>query len=413
MSATIDDLVATVKSGQRIGLGIPEPTVFLEALARRRDLEDVTLIMGSPGPGTIAVAANPGIRLLTLFASPPARELVSSGRIEYLPLTFHGLTGFLPRWAPDLAVLMTAAPEADGRLRPGSTMAHNDSLVASLKPGGRAYALVDDNQPQVLGEAFTVDDFTALIPVPPLPPGSGRQAEHSPLAGQVAGFLDELVSDGATLEAGVGSLADDALSRLVHKKGLGIHTEVLGPGLCTLVEAGAADGAAKPNHTGKVDFTISVQGIAGRIADNPAYYLSGAQTCVNPLVIAANPLLRCFNSALEIDFGGQANAEVVAGQQYGGVGGQVDFLRACRLVDDALSVMVLESTAAGGTISRIVPDLPAGHVATATRYDVDVVVTEYGIAWLRDLSLAERARNLAAIAHPDFRDDLAAAARGR
>jgi 4-hydroxybutyrate CoA-transferase len=290
-------------------------------------------------------------------------------------------------------------------------MAHNDSLVASLKPGGQAWALVDEKQPQVLGDAFTVNDFTGLVTIPPLPPGSGRQAEHSPLADKVAGFLDELVPDGATLEAGVGSISDDALSRLTHKKGLGIHTEVLGPGLCTLFEAGAANGAGKPNHTGKVDFTISVQGIAGRIADNPDYYLSGARYCVDPAVIAQNPLLRCFNSAIEIDFGGQANAEVIAGRQYGGVGGQVDFLRACSMADDALSVMVLESTAAGGTISRIVPALPTSHVATATRYDVDVVVTEYGIAWLQDLPLRDRAQNLAAIAHPDFRDELTAAAR--
>ena len=122
-------------------------------------------------------------------------------------------------------------------------------------------------------------------------------------------------------------------------------------------------------------------------------------------------MMRCFNSAIEVDFGGQANAEVVAGRQYGGVGGQVDFLRACSMADDALSVMVLESTAASGSISRIVPALPTCHVATATRYDVDAVVTEYGIAWLRDRTLGERARNLAAIAHPDFRDELAAAAR--
>ena len=411
MTATIDDLVATVKSGQRIGLGIPEPTVFLETLAERRDLEDVTVIMGSPGPGAIAAAANPGLRLLTVFVSPLVHDLESEGRIESLPLTFHGLTSFLARWAPDLAVMITAAPEADGTLRPGSTMAHNDSLVASLKPGGQAWALVDEKQPQVLGDAFTANDFTALVTVPPLPPGSGRQAEHSPLAEQVAGLLDELVPDGATLEAGVGSLADDALSRLTHKRGLGIHTEVLGPGLLNLVESGAADGAAKPDYSGEAVFTISVQGIASRIANDPAYRILGARSCVDPAVIARNPMMRCFNSAIEVDFGGQANAEVIAGRQYGGVGGQVDFLRACSMVDDALSVMVLESTAASGSISRIVPALPTRHVATATRYDVDAVVTEYGIAWLRDRTLGERARNLAAISHPDFRDELEAAAR--
>ena len=361
MKATIDDLVASVTSGSRIGLGIPEPTAFLEALARRRDLEDVTLVMGTPGAGAIAAAANPGLRQLTVFVGPEAGDLAKAGRIEYLPLTFHGLTGFLARWAPDLAVTITAAPEADGTLRPGSTMAHNDSLVAAVKPGGQTWALVDENQPQVLGDAFSVDDFTALVKIPPLPPGTGRQAEQSPLANQVAGYLDELVPDGATIEAGVGSLADDALSRLSHKKGLGIHTEVLGPGLCTLVESGAADGAAKPDHTGEAVFTISVQGIAARIASDPAYRILGARTCVDPAVIARNPVMRCFNSALEVDFGGQANAEVIAGRQYGGVGGQVDFLRACSMADDALSVIVLESTAGGGKISRIVPALPTRH----------------------------------------------------
>jgi len=114
------------------------------------------------------------------------------------------------------------------------------------------------------------------------------------------------------------------------------------------------------------------------------------------------------NSALEVDLTGQVNAEQSGPAYLGGTGGQVDFVRAGARSPGGASLMVLASTAKKGTISKIVPAL-SGPVTTA-RSEVDVVVTEYGGVRLRGLSLAERARRLVSIAHPDFREELDKAA---
>jgi 4-hydroxybutyrate CoA-transferase len=120
--------------------------------------------------------------------------------------------------------------------------------------------------------------------------------------------------------------------------------------------------------------------------------------------------MRCVNAVLQVDLFGQGNAEMIDGMQYSGVGGQLDFLRACTMADDALSILVLESTAAHGTISRIVPHL-GRNATTGGRYETQVVITEHGVAWLRDASMRQKAQRLIDIAHPDHRAWLADEAR--
>jgi len=117
------------------------------------------------------------------------------------------------------------------------------------------------------------------------------------------------------------------------------------------------------------------------------------------------------NSAMEVDFHGQVNSEMLRGRQITGTGGAVDFMRGAAAAKGGRSVIALTSTAARGKVSRIVPRLAAENAATALRTDVDIVVTEHGIARLRRLPLPERARALIAIAAPAFRESLEAAAR--
>jgi 4-hydroxybutyrate CoA-transferase len=130
-----------------------------------------------------------------------------------------------------------------------------------------------------------------------------------------------------------------------------------------------------------------------------------ARIALDPRHIGANHRLRCINATLQVDLFGQGNAEMIGGTQYSGVGGQVDFHRACNLAEDGLSILTLESTAAGGTVSRIVPTI-AGNAVTSTRYDAHAVVTEHGVAWLRDATMRQKAERLIAVAHPDFRAEL-------
>lgn len=401
-----------VNDGDRVIVGLPEPSPFLSALAGRAELCDVTVMIAVAGNGGVAAAQHAGIRVLTSFVSPFSRPSVERGEMEFLPLSFHGGISFVERFAADLTVVVVAEPRPDGTVRPGAAMGFDDAAVhAARRRGAPVLALVVESQPQIPGDSFTVDDLDAFIELPAdaggVPAGERLPSE---LAGVFALHLSEFIPDGATVQAGVGGVPDEAVGLLVDKRDLGIHTEVLGGGLAGLVKAGVATGARKTVYPGLAVCTIA-DPVASSVAhENPAFAILGARNCLDPRVIAQNRLLRCVNSAVEIDLAGQVNAEMMRGTQYSGVGGQLDFFRGCRLAEDALSILAIESTTSDGTISRIVPWIPPGHVVTSSRYDVDLVITEHGVAWLRDRTVKERARGLIEIAHPKFRAELTEAA---
>ena len=120
-----------------------------------------------------------------------------------------------------------------------------------------------------------------------------------------------------------------------------------------------------------------------------------------------NNKMVAINSALQVDLMGQVCAEAIGLKQFSGVGGQVDYVRGVSMAEDGKAIIAMPSTAAKGKLSRIVPFLDHGSCVTTSRTDVQYIVTEYGIANLRGKTLKERARALIAIAHPDFRDELA------
>ncbi len=399
-----EQAAALVRDGDGVMLGLPEPVAFLAALAGRPDLRDVAVYSAVANVGAVAAANHPGIRVTTMFSSAVGRPLVNAGTIEFLPLTFHAGAAFVERYAARVSVVVVAPPLADGTVRPGAAMGYDDAIVAGARRrGDLVLGLVIESQPQIPGDAFRIEDFDAFIAVPPdeVAPAVLRDAsEHAPA---FAGYLSELIPNGATVQAGIGGVPDPAMGLLLDKRDLGIHTEVLGAGLAGLAAAGVANGSRKSIHKGLTVCTICGPGAVPFAAENPGVRILGARGCLDPRIIAQNSCLRCVNSALEVDLGGQVNAEMMGGAQYAGVGGQLDFFRACRLADDALSILAIESTAAKGTVSRIVPWMREGHVVTSSRYDVDVVITEHGMAWLRDQSTRRRAEGLIGIAHPDFR----------
>ncbi len=404
---SLEDAVATVRSGDTVLAGIPEPVPFLLALAGRTDLEDVTVMSAVAAQGTAALAAHPGVRTLTGFANDFSRPFIDDGRIEFIPVTFFGACDYVDRLAARVTVVVVAEPEADGTVTPGMALAYDDAAVRTAREkGDLVYGMVVESQPKIPGEGFRVEDFDGLIPLP-TPEGAVNVEERpaSEHAGAVAVRLAELVPDGATMQAGVGGLPDEALSLLAGHKDLGVHTEVLGLGLAGLVEQGIATGSRKVLHPGKAVCTIALPGTVTGDHDG-RFAILGAASCLDPRLIAKNPLLRCVNSAMQIDLGGQTNAEMLNGSQYSGVGGQLDFFRACQLTTDSLSILAIESTAAGGAVSRIVPWIPEGNVVTSSRYDIDAVITEHGLAWLRDRSTRERAEGLISVAHPDHREFL-------
>lgn len=411
---SINEAVASVREGQIVATGIPEPVYFLGALAQQTDLADVTVMSALGGPGLQAISRNTGFKAITSFSNIFIREDVLAGRIAFRPGGFFAAAKQMSRLKPDIVVVTVAPPEADGVVRPGSVMAFDDALVRNAKESGaKVFALVDEAEPRAFGQNFHINDFDGLIAQPQQAASPRLLYEESEHAQAIAETLAKFIPDGATLQGGVGDVPDFALAKLAHLKDVGIHTEVLGAGLAALVQKGVATGVHKPRYREKAVYTMANGGAVDMISDDERFHILGSSDCLDPRIIAENPKLRCVNGAIEVDLYGQANAEMIAGKQFSGIGGQQDFLRACHLAEDGMAIIVLESTARDETISRICPVIPEGDIVSATRYDIDVVITEYGAAVLRDASVKERGERLIEIAHPKFREGLERSARER
>ena len=217
-----------------------------------------------------------------------------------------------------------------------------------------------------------------------------------------------LIPDGATLQLGIGAIPDAVLLFLKDKKDLGIHSEMFSDGVVELAEAGVITNAKKTLKPGKfvVTFLMGTKRLYDFVNNNPDVEMQPVDYVNDPFVVAQNDKLISINSCVQIDLMGQVASESVGLKQISGAGGQVDFVRGASASKGGVSIMAFPSTAAKGTVSKIVPFLDHGSAVTTCRCDVDYAVTEYGVAHLKGETLRQRARNLIAIAHPDFRAPL-------
>jgi acyl-CoA hydrolase len=402
---TADEAAARIEEGMDLATGLIEPTTLLAALARR-DVGGSALV-AVMALGGLALAQNPRFRLRTGFATIVSAPLVAQGRCEYLPLLFSEAGRYMRRAEPDCVLVRLAPPDGSGRCSYGWAAGFTPELLEMARERGvPILAEIDPDLPRTRsGREIPVEAIEAAClaegeaasdtPVPP-----------SPHVDAIVRHLAPLVPDGATLQVGIGSVPDAAVERLAARD-LGVHTEVLGPGLARLVKRGQATGARKVVDRGLAVCTIaSVDPEVRELVEfGDSAEVRAAGDVLDPLRIAEHEQLRCINSALAVDLRGQVNAESFGWAQQAGVGGQLDFLRGAGLREDGLRIIALASETSRGQ-SRIVAGHPPGTVVTATRYDVDVVVTEQGAAWLRDRTDEERARALLSAAHPRHREEL-------
>lgn len=227
--------------------------------------------------------------------------------------------------------------------------------------------------------------------------------------------MARLVQDGDTIQVGYGSIPDALLSHLKGKKHLGVHTEMISDGTIELIKSGVVDNSRKTINRGKsiASFCMGKKETYDYLNNNPTIELRTVDYTNNPLIIAQHSNMTAINSALEIDLTGQATSESIGNIFYSGVGGQADFIRGTVLSPGGKCILVLQSTAMGGEVSRISPFLKEGAGITLHRGDVHYVVTEYGIAYLHGKSIRERAMALIAIACPKFQPWLIEEAKKR
>jgi len=409
---TAAQALAPLRSGQRVlvGSGAAVPQALVAALSARAmalsDVEVMHLMTLAKAPYA-APSFKGHVRHNALFIGANTREAVGAGLADYTPCFLHEVPGlFRSGHLPLDAALVQIAPPRGARASLGVSV---DVVKAAVENAAYVVALVNPNMPWTEGDSTVLlSDIDAFVegagPILELPL---REATAEAL--WIGRYVRELVEDGSTIQVGIGAIPDAVLAALAGKKDLGIHSEMISDGVLDLVNSGVVTGKKKTLHAGAVvtSFCMGSRRLYDAVADNPAFLFHPSDYVNDPVVIASNQKMVSINSALLVDLTGQVAADSLNGRLYSGVGGQVDFVRGATASKGGKSIIVLPSTAKGGTVSRISCALSPGTGVVTSRADIDYVVTEYGIASLKAKTIRQRAVSLIQIAHPRFRSDLA------
>ena len=422
---TAEEAAARLEPADTLGipLGPGQPPEFLQALGRRDDWEDLRIYGALLAVGT-DLFNQPNVHYLSGFFGPLERMLRDSGaNIGFVPADFRRLAPLLEEQAPRVMATVTVAPDANGwcslSLHAGGTI--GELRRAGADPDRLLIAEASAGFPHTIGlppdypHALHVDEIDVLIesaaaplalPDPPPTDADRAIAEHAA----------RFIPDGATLQTGIGSIPSTLVQILAEGDGgnYGVHSEMFTTGLMRLHEAGKV-----ANEKGQFDgvsvttFAFGTEELYGWLNANHDVAFLPVDVVNNPDVIARNRGIVTINGALAIDIQGQVMADALESRQFSGIGGHEDFVSGPGLSLEDRSLLCLPSTTTidGKVRSRIVPWFEAGAVITTPRHQIDVVVTEYGIAELQGKTVHQRGKALAAIAHPDFRDELVEAAQ--
>lgn len=404
-----------LRPGDRIcfGQACSEPTGLLGELLRQGEhlharFGRLKLFVFGSYSGLIRPEHSAWFDLESYGAFGDCSALAREGLLDVYPVHYSQIPALLQdQLRPDVMLLQLSTADDQGRHSLG--VANDFQLVAARSAR------------TVIAEVTTLAPFSpsALLPddvridhvvQTDLPVVEGPASAQDGTSAQIAALVAGMINDGSTLQMGIGSLMDAICRALASHRDLGVHSGILNDGLAELMKRGVVTNARKSSHVGQsvVGSLLGSRRLFDFAHNNTAICLSPTDITHGVESLAKQVRLCSINSAIEVDLTGQVNAEVSGGRYIGAVGGQVDFVRAAVRSPGGASIIALPSTARRGSISRIVATLQ-GPVATP-RSDVDYVVTEWGVAQLRGRSLSQRVRAMAAIAHPDHREELLHAA---
>jgi itaconate CoA-transferase len=418
--STPGEAVSRIPDGSRIamGLGVAQPPELLSALADRAmrgevDRLSLYYLLSTRIAGDTVLQANLSdrIRPVSLFHSVVERALDSGSEdrpcVDVMPTPFHQVPRVLCEQVRTDVLLTTVSPMDDtGHFSLGTNTDYAHGVAHS---GARVILEVNRHMPRVSGDCLVhvsqvsgiVENDAPLLEVPDAVPGSADL--------RIAEIIAGLIEDGDCLQMGIGAVPQAVCAALRFHRHLGIHTELLTPGLADLMRAGVVDNSRKQIHAGTSVFTFAMgdRRLYDFMDGNPSIEARPVDYVNDPTVIARNERMVSVNATLQIDLDGACNSESVSGRQYSAAGGQLDFVRGAYASRGGRSIIACHSTAAKGTISRIVPTLDGP--TTTPRNDTHIVVTEFGWADLKGKTLTERARALIALAAPQHREKLARA----
>ncbi len=408
-----------IKRGARIflGTGCGVPYHLVQELAtnagQMADNEIVHLLTLGDTPSADPKFQNQ-FRHNSFFVSANIREAVSEGRADYTPIMLSDIPHLFrhKRMPLDVAMIQISPPDRNGYSSLGISV---DITKSAAESADTVIAQVNEKMPITHGDSFVdIREIDYLVPYNE-PLREFQAAEVTETIDRIGSYVARLVGNDSTLELGIGALPQSVCNNLLDSgvQDIGIHTEMFSDSLIPLIERGVVTNKKKTLHRGKViaSFAMGSEKLYNYIDDNPMFHFYDTAYVNDPYVIGQNDKMIAINSALEVDLTGQVCADSIGHRFYSGIGGQVDFIRGAKRSRGGKAVICMLSTAMDDTVSRIVPRLSEGAGVVTTRGDVDVVITEYGLATLHGKTIRERVLSLIAVAHPKFRNELLEAAK--
>ncbi|MBP5996613.1 MAG: 4-hydroxybutyrate CoA-transferase [Azonexus sp.] len=406
------DAVRVVRNGDTIVVptAVGEPPALLTALSeQRRDFRDVRVaqILAVRKFGYIDPETVEHVRHEAYFFSGASRAGGQEGWIDYTPAYFSELPALIKNDLIPADVVFSLASPMDEHGFFSLALAA-DYTMAAIEKAHAVVLEVNPNVPFANGDCHIHISQVAALCESEEPILEVGLPKIGPVQEAIGKYVADMIPDGATLQIGYGGIPDAVVMQLTHKHDLGIHTEMVGDGIMTLVEAGVVTNRKKNYHHGKMlaTFALGSKKLYQFMHRNPALEMHPVDFTNDPYLAGRNDNLHAINATMQIDFMGQCGSESLGFAPYSGTGGQSDFVRAANRSNGGKAFIVLPSTAKNDTISRIVPTLsPGTHVSTG-KNDINYVVTEFGVAQLRGKTAKQRCEALIGIAHPNFRGEL-------
>lgn len=407
--------VKSISSNERVFIqgGAATPSLLVNALAARHsELSNVEIIqMHTEGD---ALYAQPefhnSFHVNSFFIGSNLRPYVDHVNVQYVPIFLSEIPslfrkGIMPI---DTALVQVSPPDKHGFCSLGVSV---DISRAATDVAKRIIAIVNPKMPRTHGDGqIHISRFLHLVSCDNelFEMIQGDPDDEELMIGK---NVAELVEDGATLQMGIGGIPNAVLQFLSGHKNLGVHTEMFSDGILPLVSKGVINGSQKKKHPGKIvsSFAMGSRKLYDFMDDNPMLSMLDVAYVNDTSVISKNPKVTAINSAVEIDLSGQICADSIGSHIISGVGGQMDFMRGAALSDGGKPIIAMKSVTPKG-FSKIVPCLKPGAGVVTTRAHVHFVVTEFGIVDLYGKNIAQRAKALIQIAHPDDREVLSRSA---
>lgn len=406
---TAEEAVKVVKSGDRVYLqaAAAVPTVLANALVERApELRNVEIChLHVEGE---ARYANPELaqsfHVNSFFLGANVRHTLKAGNGSYTPVFLSELPYlFRKKVLPlDVVFIHVSPPDIHGYCSLGVSV---EATLSAIESSKKVVAQVNPQMPRTFGDGILhISEIDYLVEINS-PIYSHETEKISPLEDKIGDYIASLIEDESTLQMGIGSIPNAALTKLSNHKNLGLHTEMFSDGVIDLIESNVINGNYKGTCRGRAlaTFLIGSQRLYDFVNDNPFIEMRESSYVNDTARIRKNPKMVAINSAIEVDITGQVCADSIGARMYSGVGGQMDFIRGASLSEGGKAIIALPSITKNGD-SRIVPFLKQGAGVVSTRSHVQYIVTENGIANLYGKSLKQRSAELVKIAHPDHQE---------